>query len=152
MRSTLLQTPLLNIRTGESSISLDKESMVIDAPRVTIRTDSFLVQNRSGEQIFVRGEVEEEEDTLNKQLVTEDILSWIFNHVHPGNAAPALGRPLDISEIKTEELSSDQEAQAVADSQVQSAEVNSVELAGLSTIIGAAATVTTPPVIITYLI
>jgi hypothetical protein len=152
MQSTLLQTPILDIRSGDSSVSLSQESMVIDAPTVTIRTDSFLVQNRSGEQIFVRGEVEEVEDTLNKQLVTEDILSWVFNHIHPGNGAPALGRPMNTSEIKAEELSVEQEAQAMAEAKGISEDVNSDEIEEILRIVGVAATTVTPPEIIANLI
>ena len=84
---------------------LDPQELSITVPSVSIKTDSFVVQSISGEQVFIRGETDtedEENDTLIKQLVTEDVLGWLFNHIHPGNGQPALGRPMNTEEIMTE--------------------------------------------------
>ena len=88
-----LTAPLFSLNVSGASISLTPQELIISAPKVIIKAESFTVENSSGEQTFVRGEVEEEEDTLNKQLVTEDALDWIFNHIHTGHGVPALGRP-----------------------------------------------------------
>jgi hypothetical protein len=127
-----ITTPIINCNVGSTNISASSSDVIVDSPKVTIITDDFTVQSRSGEQIFVRGALEELEDSLNKQLVTEDALDWIFNHVHPGSGAPALGRPLDTSEIATS--STDTSAQTL-NVQSSAAEVNSAILAPLEAIL-----------------
>ena len=51
------------------------------------------MQSKSSDQVFFTTGTEQVVDTANKQLVTEDILEWLFNHVHPEAGLPPLGAP-----------------------------------------------------------
>jgi hypothetical protein len=120
-----MTSPLFNLNVKTTNITLTPEELVINAPKVLIKTESFIVEDSSGEQTFVRGEVEEEDDTLNKQLVTEEILDWVFNHVHTGHGVHALGKPMDTSEVSTEEITSSNISAAIAEAQQEAAATNS---------------------------
>ena len=111
------ESPTIDATIGTASLSVTSSDLILDVPNITIKTDRLTIQSRSQEQVFFDTGTEDIEDTLNKQLVTEDILSWLFNHVHLGNGVPALGRPIDTTEISTEDIDAEQLAEALTEMQ-----------------------------------
>lgn len=93
-----LKSPVITFETNKSSIKVEGPNTVIDTESLTIKADSIRMKSRSTNQVFFNSEVEDVEDTLNKQLVTEDVLGWLFNHVHPQAGLPPVGAPLVTSE------------------------------------------------------
>lgn len=92
--SMTLKSPTIKLQASNATIKVDSNKIFMDADDVTIRTDRIHVQSRSTDQVFLTSETETIVDTANKQLVTEDILDWLFNHIHPQAGMPPLGAPI----------------------------------------------------------
>lgn len=80
------------LRVGDTRVEITEAGVLVRAQRVSFISDDLSVSSQTGEpQSLLKCAREEAADTDNKQLVTEDILPWIFNHVHAANGAPPLG-------------------------------------------------------------
>lgn len=101
-----LRSPSIRLDTDKSFIQLEGETILIDTKELTIRADRIHMQSKSTDQVFFTTGTESVVDTANKQLVTEDILGWLFNHVHPEAGLPPLGAPI----IEIETMPVDEEA------------------------------------------
>ncbi|MEC8306243.1 MAG: hypothetical protein VXZ72_00075, partial [Chlamydiota bacterium] len=96
--SYTLKSPTITLNTGASSIKIEGTNTTIDTKSLLIKADRIHMQSKSTDKVFFTSETERVEDTLNKQLVTEDILGWLFNHVHPQTGMPPVGSPIITSE------------------------------------------------------
>ena len=141
-----LQTPTVYVSTGDSSIELTGDLLRIDVSEVQITSDKVTIDTRTGENASLfKVEKEETPDTLNKQLVTEDVLNWLFNHVHPSNGSPALGAPTNSDEMG-ESTSFESISAGEAASRIEASLINAGLLTALTTFSGSlAATPGTPP-------
>lgn len=101
-----LRSPSIRLDTDKSFIQLEGETTLIDTKELTIRADRIHMQSKSTDQVFFTTGTEDVLDTANKQLVTEDILGWLFNHVHPEAGLPPLGAPL----VEAETMPVDEDA------------------------------------------
>jgi hypothetical protein len=85
----------LSLSVGPTRIELTEAGVRIYAKSIEIITDDMNVTSQTGEpQSLLRCARESAYDTDNKQLLTEDLLPWIFNHVHANNGTPPVGASL----------------------------------------------------------
>ena len=88
-------------KSGDAVVRVAGDEVEVSATRVRVITGdmSVLDLNRGGYLLHTGTEDTEEQ---NKQLVTEEILPWLFNHTHPtpgGVSGAPLGSPADVESV-----------------------------------------------------
>ncbi|MGA1353676.1 MAG: hypothetical protein ACO32I_02670, partial [Candidatus Limnocylindrus sp.] len=88
-------------KSGDARVRIAGGDIEVTGTRVSVVTGDLSVvdMNRGGMLLHTGSE---EIDEQNKQLVTEEILPWLFNHTHPtpgGVSGAPLGSPADVESV-----------------------------------------------------